>query len=240
MITGKEIWGMMNGNYSNLSSGNLSGWHGMWSGMGTGGSAWAAPAAFAWGLVSFFVGIAFLGIWIYTSFAYMGIARKMKYKRPWLAWIPFARGAMILQLGSFPWGWVFLWSPLLLLPLSLLHLGIGARVLFIALAFSGALAFNVLCYISHWRFFEKRGYYGWLALVPLVGLVAGYLSFLAGIAFLVILGFVAWKNGKMVKARNSGNPRRPNARSLSRSSRRNSGRGSSRRSPRSGTRKRRR
>ena len=49
-----------------------------------------------------------VGLWIYTSFAYMEIAKKLKYKHPGLAWIPFARGAMILQLGGFNWALIFL------------------------------------------------------------------------------------------------------------------------------------
>ncbi len=191
MITGKEVWSMM-GDYGNSS------WQGAWNGMWPG-----AMAAGTWSWVLIIpVLVVLLGLWIYTSFAYMEIARKLKYKNPWLAWIPFARGAMVLQLGNLPWGWVFLWSPLLLLPLAYLG-NLALSVFVLLLVIGGSVAFTVLCYISRWRFFEKRGYYGWLALIPLVGMVLGYLSILAGLAFLIILGFVAWKDGKMVKMRNS-------------------------------------
>src|SRR3989344_2468192 len=50
----------------------------------------------------------FLALYVYFAFAWMTIARKLKYKYPWLAWIPFANIAMILQLGGFHWAWVFL------------------------------------------------------------------------------------------------------------------------------------
>lgn len=204
MITGKEVLGAV-GSYGNTA------WNGLWPGMGMAGGKFPMFWAF-----SLFVGIVWLGIWIYTSFAYMEIARKLKYKNPWLAWIPFARSAMILQLGGFPWGWVFLWSPVVLFPL--MFLGIW-WLAFASLLFTGVIAFSVLCYISHWRFFEKRGYYGWLALTPLAGIVLYYLSVFAGIAFLVILGFVAWKDGNMVKRPSSRMPRAPQRRSSSRNPR---------------------
>lgn len=206
MITGKEIWNMM-GNYS----GNF--WPAAGSGMWPGAGMWGA---WSWALI-LPVLVIFLGVWIYTSLAYMEIARKLKYKNPWLAWIPFARGAMVLQLGGFNWGWIFLWSPLVLLPLTFLNWGLGIASMVLAVA--GAVAFMVLCYISHWRFFEKRGYYGWLALAPLIGVIMGYLSFLAWLAFLVILGFVAWKDGKMVRRPAARMSKSPARRSSSRSSR---------------------
>jgi len=192
MITGQEVWNMM-GSYGSTA----------WPGM-------ASLGAWSLALILFSAAI-WLGLWIYTSFAYMEIAKKLKYKNPWLAWIPFARGAMILQLGNFPWGWVFLWSPLVLLPLFWwTNWIVGLIVLFLIAA--GATAFSVLCYISHWRFFEKRGYYGWLALIPLISVIpymGWFLGVFAGIAFLIILGFVAWKDGEMVKIKSSRMPRAP-------------------------------
>lgn len=53
----------------------------------------------------------------------------------------------------------------------------------------------MLCIIAHWRIFEIRNYPGWLALVPLVGVVP-FLAGLGGIAYLIILGIVAWKDQK--------------------------------------------
>lgn len=155
MITGHEVLGMMN-NYFGT----------MWPGMSSGG--WSFVLLF-W----VFLLAVFIGVWIYTSLAYMEIARKLKYKNSWLAWIPFARGAMILQLGGFNWALIFL----LLIPIA------------------GWVAFAVLFYISSWRIFEKRKYSGWLALVPLIGF-APYFSIFAEITYFVILGFVAWQDKK--------------------------------------------
>ncbi len=133
-------------------------------------SQWVWPAMWAF---SVFIVLLFLGIWIYTSFAYSEIAKKLRYKKHWLAWIPFARGSMILQLGEFHWAWIFL----VLVPVA------------------GWIAFAVLMFIANWRIYEKRKYSGWLALVPLLKVVP-YLAIFASIASLIILGFVAWNDKK--------------------------------------------
>ena len=118
------------------------------------------------------VAVVFLAaIYVYSSLAWMTIAKKLRYRYPWLAWIPFANSAMILQLGGFNWAWAFLW----LVPIL------------------GWIAIGILLVISFWRIFEKRNYPGWLALVPLLSLVP-MTEGIAGIAFLIILGFVAWKD----------------------------------------------
>ena len=106
-------------------------------------------------------------LYVYHSLAWMTIARKLKYKNAWLAWIPFASTAMRLQLGGFHWAWTFLY----LIPIL------------------GWIALIVLLVISYWRIFEKRKYPGWFSLsmvFPKIG----------GILYLVILGFVAWKDRK--------------------------------------------
>ena len=115
--------------------------------------------------------IALAVIYVYTSWAWMTIARKLKHKHPWLAWIPIANGAMVLQLGGFHWAWIFL----------------------ILIPFLGWIALAVLGIISCCRIFEKRKYPGWLALIPILGFVP-WLGGLASLAFLIILGFVAWKD----------------------------------------------
>ena len=98
----------------------------------------------------------------------MTIAKKKKYKYPWLAWIPFANLAMILQLGLFHWAWIFL----LLIPVI------------------GWLAIYVLLIIATWRIFESLKYPGWLALFQLIDVV---LSGVGTIVYLVIIGVVAWR-----------------------------------------------
>ena len=152
MMIGNYISGMMPRMMQNYGIPSLNSW--MW------------PAVFAMFLL-------FLGIWVYTSLAYMEIAKKLKYKSSGLVWIPFVRGAIILQLGGFSWALIFL----LLVPIL------------------GWIAVYILSIIALWRIFEKRKHPGWLVLIPLAGVIP-YLSVFAAIAFLIILGFVAWQDKK--------------------------------------------
>ena len=124
------------------------------------------------GAIVLFILIA-VAIWIYTSLAWATIGKKLKHKNPWLAWIPFARTALVLKLGKFHWAWVFLY----LIPI------IGWGIL------------GILCIIAHWRIYEIRNYSGWLALVPILGVIP-LLGGAAGIVHLIILGIVAWKDQK--------------------------------------------
>jgi len=112
-----------------------------------------------------------VAVWIYTSLAWATIGKKLRHKNSWLAWIPFARTGLVLSLGKFHWAWTFLY----LIPI------IGWAIL------------GVLCIIAHWRIFEIRNYSGWLALVPLAGIIP-VLGVFSGIAYLIILGIVAWKD----------------------------------------------
>lgn len=130
-----------------------------------------ATGAFFGTLILIALGI-FIVYWLYTSFVWVTIAKKLKHKKEWLAWIPFARTAMILELGGFNWQWVFLW----LIPIL------------------GWIALFILGVICSWRIYEKRNYPAWLALIPILGFAGGEISSLASIANLIILGFVAWKD----------------------------------------------
>jgi len=113
-----------------------------------------------------------LAFYIYFSLAWMTIARRLHYKKAWLAWIPIANIAMVLQLGKkFHWAWVFL----ILIPIF------------------GWIALWVLAIISVWMIFENLKYPGWLSLAPVIDMVPG-MNGLGTIASLVILGFVAWKD----------------------------------------------
>jgi len=118
------------------------------------------------GLVAFIIALTF---YAYFAFSWMTIGKKLKYKYPWLAWIPFANLSMILQMGRFHWAWVFL----VLVPII------------------GWLALAIMIVIASWRIFEKRKYPGWFSLsliLPQIG----------GILYLIILGFVAFKDRNKV------------------------------------------
>ena len=130
---------------------------------------WAAKGFLA-GLTATMLFLVFLlgiGIYIYFALAWQDIAKKMKYKDSWLAWIPFANLSMILELGEFHWAWIFL----LLVP------------------FLGWIAVGVLLIIAQWRIFQKRkypGFYSLSALFPKFG----------GILYLIAIGFLAWDEKK--------------------------------------------
>jgi hypothetical protein len=139
------------------------------------------PAGYQEALVGGFTGavLATLGIlavlfgialYVYHALAWMKIAKRMKHKYPWLAWIPFAASAMRLQLGKFHWAWIFL----VLIPIV------------------GWVALIVLLSISIWRIFEKQKYPGWISL-SFPAMFVPRISGIGTIAYMIIIGFVAWK-----------------------------------------------
>ena len=116
------------------------------------------------------VAIIGLALYVYQALAWMVIAKKLKHKYPWLAWIPFAATSMRLQLGGFHWAWTFLW----LIPIL------------------GWIPLIVLLTISMWRIFPKRGVTKWLGLAY----AARWIPKISGIGlitYLITIGFVAWK-----------------------------------------------
>lgn len=129
-------------------------------------------AFFLLGVVAIIIAILVVAaLYIYQALAWTKIARDMKYKDAWLAWIPFGATIMRLQLGKkFHWAWAFLW----LIPVV------------------GWIAIGVLVTISIWGIFEKRKYPGWLSL-SYVGMCLPHLGEIIFLAYMVIIGFVAWR-----------------------------------------------
>ncbi len=118
------------------------------------------------------IGILFMilivaAVYVYFALAWRTIARKLKYKKDWLAWIPIANGAMILELGGFHWAWIFL----ILIPIL------------------GWIPLFVLIIIATWRIFEKRKYPGWFSLSMILPKVGGVL-------YMIVIWFVAWQDRK--------------------------------------------
>ena len=111
-----------------------------------------------------------LALYVYTSFAFSKIAQKTKYKYRWLAWIPIANMAMWFQMAGVHWAWIFL----------------------ILIPFLGWLAVLGFFTFASWKVFEKLHYPGWLSLsIPLM--VIPRVESIGLIAYLIIIGIIAWK-----------------------------------------------
>lgn len=119
-------------------------------------------------LMGFYLIIA-AAMYVYFGFVFMTLAKKLKYDKPWLAWIPVANMFLYPILAGKTWPWGFL----LFVPL--------ANVVFIIMWL--------------WKIYEKRKYPGALSLVGL-GMIIPFLGILAGIAHFVIMGVVAWVDRK--------------------------------------------
>lgn len=105
--------------------------------------------------------------YVYWALAWMTIAQKLKYKKAWLAWIPIAQLFLIPILAKKRWTWGFIF----LVP----------------------IANAVFFFIWTWSIFEKRKYPGWLSLLPLAAILP-IIGWIGAVAYLVVLGFVAWKD----------------------------------------------
>lgn len=111
--------------------------------------------------------IMIIALYIYTALAWSSIAKKLKYKNHWLAWIPIANFFLMPILAKKHWAWGFIF----LVPIV-----------------------NIVFFIIWtWNIFEQRRYPGWLSLIPILGVIP-VVGGLAMIAYLVILGLVAWKD----------------------------------------------
>jgi len=130
-----------------------------------------ALGAFA-GAMMIVVVIILVAAYVYFALVLSTIAKKLKYDKGWLAWIPIVQFVLfpILAKGKQKeWPWVFI----LLVPI------VGM----------------VFAYIWSWKIFEKRKYPGWLCLISLLGFIP-FVGPLAGIANVIIWGLVAWVDRK--------------------------------------------
>lgn len=132
-----------------------------------------APAVVAV-LIAFFFFIMFLlvAVYVYSSFAYMAIAKKAKHPLPGLVWIPLVGKPLVTsQIAKMHW-----W-PILFLGLGVLTFNEFGIVLF----WMGMIALEVFIYIWRWKTYEVVKHPGWFSLL-----------FLFPVVGLVFLGIVAW------------------------------------------------
>jgi len=110
-----------------------------------------------------------IALYIYTSFAYMALAKKTKTEPAWLAWIPIANLYLHSKMAGMHW-----W-PVLLIIVGFIPV----------IGFIGSIVLAVYVFIWGWKIFEKVGKPGWwvlFAIVPIIG----------QIIFLILLGIAAW------------------------------------------------
>lgn len=110
-----------------------------------------------------------VALYVYTSFAYMAIARKAKYSSPAIAWIPLVGPALIASSTA-----KMHWWPILLL--------IGCIIPFVSWIFT--IAFSVFFIIWMWKTFETVGKPGWWAIFMIIPIL--------NIVYLIFLGIAAW------------------------------------------------
>ncbi|MGV8151840.1 MAG: hypothetical protein ACP5OG_02070 [Candidatus Nanoarchaeia archaeon] len=124
-----------------------------------------ASGAMAGGLVAFIMAmlgvfiVIGIAIYLFTSFAFMSIAKKARYSSPGLAWIPIVGPAIIASSVA-----KMHWWPILFL--------IGFWIPGIGGLFS--LAFTVFFIIWMWKTFEaikKPGWWAIMLLIPIVSIV---------------------------------------------------------------------
>ncbi|MCS7134428.1 MAG: hypothetical protein NZ889_01030 [Candidatus Pacearchaeota archaeon] len=120
---------------------------------------------FLLGLGYIFLLVLFIGLYVYHSFAWMTIAKKLKYKKPWLAWIPIVQLFLLPILAKKHWTYGFLF----LIPLV-------------------NIVFIVICL---WKIFERRKYPGELSLV-FAAVMVPFVNIFVLIPVLIIVGLVAW------------------------------------------------
>jgi len=108
-----------------------------------------------------------IAVWVYMGFVLQTLSKKLRYKKDWLAWIPVARWALIPILTKKHWANVF-WF---ILPIVNV----------------------ILLIIWTWKIYERRKYPGALSLI-FIGHAIPFIGWLAGIANLIVLGIVAWKD----------------------------------------------
>ena len=124
-----------------------------------------------WGMIILFILALALGVYIYTSFAFMKIAEKLKIKNKEIAWIPIIGKPLIASKSA-----KMHWWPILLL--------IGVFIYPLMGVF--AIVFSVFYYIWRWKMFEQVGRPGWWVLFNLIPIFGG-------IVYLILLGIATWE-----------------------------------------------
>ena len=129
-----------------------------------------------------------IGIYVYSSFAFMVIAKRAGRSDGAIAWIPFiGKPLLASKIAKMHWWPILFCLSLLFIPILFLlkDLFIIFSVFLVFAIISCLVAFNVFYVIWRWKMFEAVGRAGWwilLIFIPQVG----------GIIYLVLIGIAAW------------------------------------------------
>jgi hypothetical protein len=121
------------------------------------------------GILAGFLGIAFAGllvvliaIYVYSSFALMTLAKRLKTENAWIAWIPIVNLYLVTQIAKKEWWWALIIVFANIVPFVGWLISVGSSV------------------YMYFLIAERRKYPGWtgaLMVIPFVNLI--YLGFLA-------------------------------------------------------------
>ena len=125
--------------------------------------------------------IIMIGIYIYTSLAFMKIGKKTQDEKSWLAWIPIiGKPLLTSRIAKMSW-----WPVLLLLGYFFSYIpNFGVYI-----SFAFLITFSIFSFIWIWKTFEAVGKPGWwvlLILVPILGWIIYY----------ILLGIAAWSKSE--------------------------------------------
>lgn len=99
--------------------------------------------------------LASIAFYVYLAMAWQTIAKKLGYKKAWLAWIPIANFFLLPILARKDKDWVY---------------GFLFLVPFVNI---------VMSIIWTWKIFERRKYPGWFSLAPIIPEIGGILMLVA-------------------------------------------------------------
>jgi hypothetical protein len=113
-------------------------------------------------------------IHVYFALVLQSLAKKLKYKKSGLAWIPIANGFLLPILAKKNWKYGFLLMiPWLMLGIAVIYfiiglpkygLGLGALIFIIAMLYFLAILETAIATFFLWPIFKLRKYPSWLSL----------------------------------------------------------------------------
>lgn len=143
---------------------------------------------FVVGVLIAFYAVLILAIYIYSSFAFMAIAKKAKHPKPWLAWIPWiGKPLLTSQIAKMHW-WPILFIIPMFVALTFLPVAPILSIILIILAIPFSIVLFVFYIIWQWKTFEAVGHPGWFVLFIFVSIV-----------YFVFLGIVAWSGKNIIE-----------------------------------------